>query len=489
MGYAAFNMGEDDDHGWRTVRGCNNKRHDNNQHKLDIATTRNFNKENINFLMTFFFTNFPDSFGAKALFNAFNHYGDIKEVVIPAQIDKGGRRFGFARFNRVDDPMHEARNEGRKGDRENNRPIYVPRNNHHVQHQQVSPEDEDSYANAVRTGGVKKNVGSPKRVVEVYEAGENDMARLKKAFVGEVVNPGMTYNIQNAFHSQGYFGVKVTPLGSSLTLLEGQEDGEIQALLEDAQEWLNQWFREICPWKPEDVDTDRIVWLRVYGIPAHAWNDSFFAQVSKPWGTLMNEDDVTNKKLSMDVARLLIRTSCQKPVDEFIDVKINNKVFHLRVIEDSYGPMRLMVQQTQGQNGREISEDGDDMEEEEEEQQRRLMASEEKELENDSEGEGDNLIALNSVVNVINPPLNTFDQLGDKNDLRKEREENSNNIFNDESNLNLESLNSGGEVLSKDRGGSIMGSLSENYDLRLGQEVVADGPILDYNLNQPVKGV
>ncbi|KAK2422975.1 zinc finger CCCH domain-containing protein [Trifolium repens] len=37
------------------------------------------------------------------MFNAFQYYGDIIEVVIPAKLDKGGRRFGFARFNHVTD--------------------------------------------------------------------------------------------------------------------------------------------------------------------------------------------------------------------------------------------------------------------------------------------------------------------------------------------------------------------------------------------------
>ncbi|MCI80884.1 hypothetical protein A2U01_0102155, partial [Trifolium medium] len=52
---------------------------DNKQHKIDIATTTKHNKENINSLTTYFFTDFPDSFGAKAMFNGFQHYGDIME--------------------------------------------------------------------------------------------------------------------------------------------------------------------------------------------------------------------------------------------------------------------------------------------------------------------------------------------------------------------------------------------------------------------------
>ena len=55
----------------------------------------------------------------------------------------------------------------------------------------------------------------------------------------------MTYNIQNIFHTQGYFAIKVTPLGANYCLLEESEDGELKALAEDANEWIEQWFEVI----------------------------------------------------------------------------------------------------------------------------------------------------------------------------------------------------------------------------------------------------
>jgi hypothetical protein len=45
--------------------------------------------------------------------------------------------------------------------------------------------------------------GDKKHFVVSYEANKVDMMRLKKAYTGIVINPGMPYNIQNAFHSQG----------------------------------------------------------------------------------------------------------------------------------------------------------------------------------------------------------------------------------------------------------------------------------------------
>jgi DNA phosphorothioation-dependent restriction protein DptG len=108
-------------------------------------------------------------------------------------------------------------------------------------------------------GKGSKQGDAHKKVILKYEAEEKEVARLLKSYVGEAVSPGTTYNIQNAFHSQGYFGVKVTPLWSNLALLEDQEEGEVEALMEDAKGWLDQWFSAIRPWRPKDVDKDRII--------------------------------------------------------------------------------------------------------------------------------------------------------------------------------------------------------------------------------------
>jgi hypothetical protein len=214
----------------------------------------------------------------------------------------------------------------------------------------------------------------------------------------------MAYNIQDAFHRQGYFGVKITPLGSTLTILEGQEEGEVQALMEDAKEWLDQWFVEIRPWSPCDIDTERTIWLRVYGVPSHAWNDSFFSHLVSHWGNYINADEGTKKKITMDVARLMIRTSSQRVVDDFIDVKVNGKIFHLRVIEDSYGPMRIMLPHKENLNGRDIEVESED--EDEEEDDEHLLGEEEIDVMHHKEGVKDNGVVLTLVEYSNNGPNN-----------------------------------------------------------------------------------
>jgi hypothetical protein len=308
----------DDDHGWSLVKGRNRSSKFFIQQKPDIATARGFNKESIASTTTFFFTNFPERYGAKAIFNAFHNLGEVVEVVIPFKRDKGGRRFGFARFTDVEDmgklekvldevvfgggkisvnvsrfqrPEEKDGANGREGRNIRYQPQIVrskfksPPRPHS---QQPRKSGLHYYAQAVRYGDYSKLDAAQQKVVLSYEVEKVDMNNYLKAFVGVASNPGSTYNIQEAFHAQGYFGVKITPLGANLALLEGQEEGEVEALMVDAKDWLDQWFKEIRPWNPKDIDLDRIVWLRIFGVPVHAWKDDFLLKLRNRGGRTLN---------------------------------------------------------------------------------------------------------------------------------------------------------------------------------------------------------
>lgn len=97
------------------------------------------------------------------------------------------------------------------------------------------------------------------------------LQRLGKAYVGKVCHPGTTYCMQQEFHRQGIFTIKAIPMGANLVLLESDEEGEVNALINDGKEWLLQWFEEVRSWSPRDIDNERLAWVRVYGIPVQAW--------------------------------------------------------------------------------------------------------------------------------------------------------------------------------------------------------------------------
>lgn len=60
-----------------------------------------------------------------------------------------------------------------------------------------------------------------------FLAPEEERQRLKSTFGGKVVVLRSSNDIQNIFYVEGYFHIKVTPLGDNLCLLEEVDKGEI----------------------------------------------------------------------------------------------------------------------------------------------------------------------------------------------------------------------------------------------------------------------
>ncbi|MCI57806.1 hypothetical protein A2U01_0079057, partial [Trifolium medium] len=88
-----------------------------------------------------------------------------------------------------------------------------------------------SFAEVVQKDNIVQGKADPRRrdnhsVKETdlirFNVEQEELIKLSKLYVGEVEHPGSTYNVQDALHAEGYFGIKVTPLGANLALLEEQ---------------------------------------------------------------------------------------------------------------------------------------------------------------------------------------------------------------------------------------------------------------------------
>src|SRR3954464_215705 len=65
-----------------------------------------------------------------------------------------------------------------------------------------------SFADVLKTGGFAHSFPAKEAVPEVhliFNSSKEELSRFKKAFIGEVENPRLTYSLQNIFHPEGYF--------------------------------------------------------------------------------------------------------------------------------------------------------------------------------------------------------------------------------------------------------------------------------------------
>ncbi|XP_058775736.1 uncharacterized protein LOC131650012 [Vicia villosa] len=309
---------------------------------------------------SFFFTSFPEGLGSKHMYEVFQAYGDIDEVVIPNKRDSRGRGYGFVRFFGVRDadflaakldniflehkkifvniPRFQRKGPYEVQYKKKGVTLVQDRKEGGGETQEHRAVGQKIKENAdVRRGSyaevlVTKTVPIQNSVV-VFDQDEGELVRFRKVYIYLVFKPGITYNLQEIFNSRGHLSIKITPLGANMCLLEDHAEGALQALLWDKERWMKQWFRVLRPWKPSDIDYERITWLICYGIPCQ-------------------------KK--MDVARILIKTKKAEAINEDIEVVLNGVSLKIKMLEDQISSLRegLLSDDDSDSCSSEFSEDG-----------------------------------------------------------------------------------------------------------------------------------
>lgn len=149
---------------------------------------------------------------------------------------------------------------------------------------------------------------------------------------------GTTYNIEDVFSMQekldkgGFLPLKAIPMGGKLVLLTAPER---------IDESLALWFSEVKPWDSSVVSRERFLWLKVQGVPAHAWEEVCFKTLVNLVGTFVKMDGATSKKSRLDVARILISATSAETIIKNVRVKINEDIFNIRLSEDLCGEVFL----------------------------------------------------------------------------------------------------------------------------------------------------
>lgn len=152
-----------------------------------------------------------------------------------------------------------------------------------------------------------------------------------------MIEPGAAYTVKKMFHDEGIFSIRVITFGENTFLLEDLIKGVAESFIKEIREWWGVLFKYIRRWLPEDVDHERLVWIRCSGVPCHAWNDNFFEVISTTLGYFVNCDENTSAKLNMDVSRFNIRTRCVAVINEVLFVMINGLLFRIVLWRISLG--------------------------------------------------------------------------------------------------------------------------------------------------------
>lgn len=157
--------------------------------------------------------------------------------------------------------------------------------------------------------------------------------RYRKAFTRILKNFGEVVDIKKRFFEEGIFTIRVSLLGLNLCLLEALEGDDVEVFLVERKIWWEQWFLLIKPWQPSDVDYEILVWLKVMGVPCHAWGEILFKAISNAVGSYVKCEEENLLKFRMDKVRFCIRYRGMEKINHSIRIYVDGSKYMIYLLE------------------------------------------------------------------------------------------------------------------------------------------------------------
>ncbi|KAJ9553482.1 hypothetical protein OSB04_017527 [Centaurea solstitialis] len=236
------------------------------------------------------------------LWKIFKNYGVVKDIYLARKTLKCGRKFGFVRFRKdegypqlekrlnniwiglfklrvyraysrsgYENIIPKQRKEGFKVDRRRSYAEVVSGNKEDVN----LKREEDS------SDGIQEILGnwSPVKKLEPY---------LKLCTVGEIKNTDHLESIR-MLSREKLIGIdEVKLLGGRQILLKFSDEERLSGVVENKNHGIHFWVKDLSRWSVGFRNSQRLVWLKISGMPLHSWCEEVFSEIASKWGTVQN---------------------------------------------------------------------------------------------------------------------------------------------------------------------------------------------------------
>ncbi|KAL4558909.1 hypothetical protein LXL04_037114 [Taraxacum kok-saghyz] len=343
---------------------------DNSPETKTKASTQYYNgrEEVSNIATNVFVSNIPENWNSSALWKAVHGVRVLVDAYVPRKMEKGGTRFGFVRFIRVQNKIRLLRSlndmvfEGRRlkaniakygrksgdgnratgsdayGRKINGRPEGGGNRHANIINRGTSFKEmlvgRDSGIGEVR---LKKNgvANMEKKIIIPQGVNIRSMDRLICCLVGEIKDIELLSKCMSMIHSYGLGDCTVKYIGGLCALLEFKIE---------KVNWC-AWFAWLKRWDESFRVSSRVVWLRIYGVPVNCWDPTIFTYIANNYGRILLPFDCSVEAINLSFGRICILTANLEHLKAHsCCVEWRNEKFKVRIEEDGeWYPNSLLV--------------------------------------------------------------------------------------------------------------------------------------------------
>jgi len=105
-------------------------------------------------------------------------------------------------------------------------------------------------------------------------------------------------------------------------------------VVKEARHFFDLIFSQLVRWENSVLPFRRGAWLRVYGIPLHAWNETFFNLCVFDCGSFLRSDNCSLARKRFDYARVLVSTSSFEVINVSEHIVIDGVLMEIKIIEE-----------------------------------------------------------------------------------------------------------------------------------------------------------
>ncbi|KAI3699918.1 hypothetical protein L2E82_44526 [Cichorium intybus] len=103
------------------------------------------------------------------------------------------------------------------------------------------------------------------------------------------------------------------------------------AFLHDHAEGWRKWFAWLCPWDDSRVQTQRIVWVKISGVPVHCWDQNNFDVIAS---RVLIPNECSKEAVDLSHGKVCILARLDLMFNVYHEVVWKNTSFIIRVQED-----------------------------------------------------------------------------------------------------------------------------------------------------------
>ncbi|GAU25958.1 hypothetical protein TSUD_373590 [Trifolium subterraneum] len=162
----------------------------------------------------------------------------------------------------------------------------------------------------------------------------DDVEWVQNGLVATIINGEAVPVVQNRITDAGFNDLFLVPMGADKVFVRSSAGVDAREIVNGAKDFFSLLFSNWERWGNVGLPYQRGAWVRLYGIPIHAWNVNFFKMCVFDCGRFLRADSCSVDRDRLDFARVLIATPDLEIIKRVETVLVEGTLTKIKIVEE-----------------------------------------------------------------------------------------------------------------------------------------------------------